>query len=78
MLKDSLDQEGKCGVIYECKCEQFSQLYVSEMERSLGERVQEHDKSVKEGDSKSALSQHQVIISKQLIEGVRVIQNQLR
>ena len=33
---------------------------MGEMERSLGERAQEHDKSVKQGDSKSALGQHQV------------------
>ena len=31
------------------------------MERALGERTQEHDKTVKEGDSKSSLSQHQVM-----------------
>ena len=31
------------------------------MERLLGERTQEHDKSVKEGDLKLAISQHQVM-----------------
>ena len=43
------------------KCEKCGELYVGEMDRSLGERTQEHDTSVKEGDSKSALSQQQVI-----------------
>ena len=48
-----------------------------------GERAHEHDKSVKNGDLKSALSQHQVttghvVISKSLIQGVRVIDNEPR
>ena len=47
-------------------------------QRSLDERPQEHDNSVKEGDSESAHSQHQVmtgrkVLSKPIIEGVRVI-----
>ena len=51
-------------MVYECKCEECGQLYVGKMERSLGERAHENDKSVKEipamrkGDSKSALRQH--------------------
>ena len=53
------------------------------MERSLGESAQEHNKSVKEGNSKSALSQHQVktgqvVISKPVIEGIRVTDNEPR
>ena len=76
--KDPLDPEDKCGVIYESKFDECGQLYVGEMERSLGERTQEHDKSVKEGDSKSPLSQHQetirhTVLSKLIIEGVSVI-----
>ena len=59
-LKDSLDPEDKCGEVYQCKCDKCGQLYVGETERSLGERSQEHDKSVEEGDSNSALSQPQV------------------
>ena len=40
--------------------------------------TQAHDKSVKEGDSKSSLSQHQLmtghkVLNKPMIEGVRVI-----
>ena len=56
---------------------------MGETERSLGKRAQEHDKSVKEGDSKSALSQHQAktghkVLSKPVMEGVRVIDNESR
>ena len=45
-------------------------------QRSLGERQQEHDKSVKEGDSKPDLIQHQVktghvVITKPVIKEVR-------
>ena len=52
-------------------------MHVGETERSRGERTQEHDKSVNEGDSKSVLSQHQVmnghkVLNKSMIEGVRV------
>ena len=53
-------------------------MYGREKERYLGERTQEHDKSVNEGDSKWALSQHQVmtghkVLSKPMMEGVGVI-----
>ena len=53
-------------------------MYVGATEGSLGKRAQKHDKSVKEGYSKSALSQHQVmtghkVLSKPVIEGVSVI-----
>ena len=59
------------------------QLYVEETERSLGERTQEHDKSVNEGDSKSALSQYQMMIghnglSTRMLEGVSVIDSEPR
>ena len=47
------------------------------MERSLGKTAHEHDKSVKEGDSKLALSQHQVMTG-HLIEGVNVIDSEPR
>ena len=68
----------KSRVVYKCKCEECGQLYVGETERSLGERAQEHDKLVKEGDSKSALIQHHAqtghkVLNKPVIEGVGVI-----
>ena len=54
-------------------------MWMGEMERSLGQRTQEHDKSVKEGDSNSALSQCHVmtghkLLNKPIIEGIRVRQ----
>ena len=67
------------------------QMYNGKMERSLRERererdrerAQEYDKSVREGDSKSALSQHQVmtghkVLSKLVIERVSVIDSEPR
>ena len=57
-MKDPLDPVEKYGMIYECKCEECGEFYVGETDRSLGERTQGHDKSVKEGHSKSALSHH--------------------
>ena len=70
-------------MIYECKCEECGEVYVEETERSLVERIQEHDKSVKEGYSKLALSQHQVmtghkVLNKPMIEGIRVIDSENR
>ena len=49
----------------------------------MNERVSEHDKSVKRGDSKSTLSQHlvttgQKVLSKLVIEGVSVIDSEPR
>ena len=82
-VKDPLDP--KRNVVWYMRIEEFGQLYVGEMERFLGEsqRAQEHDKSVKEGVSKSALSQHEVttghqVLSKPVIEGVSVIDSKPR
>ena len=52
-------------------------------ELSRWESAQEHDKSVNEGNSKSAISQHQVktehvVISKPVVEGGRMIDNEPR
>ena len=58
--KDSLDMCKWCGVVYACDCEVCSKLYVGEMGRSVGERVEEHTKFLAKGDKKSALSEHQV------------------
>ena len=65
------------------KCEQCGQLHVGEMEISLSVQPQEHNKSVKDGDSKWALSHHQVMtghveFSKPVIEEVRVINSESR
>ena len=69
--------------MYECKCEECGDLYVGEIERPLGERTQEYDKSVKEGDSKLALNQHKVrtgykVQTKPMIEGVSMKDNEPR
>ena len=74
-----MDLEEKCGVVYECKCEECGQVMWG---RPLGKRAQE-DKSVKESDSKSAFSKHQVmtghkVLSKPVIEGVGVIDSEPR
>ena len=65
------------------QCDQLYHLYEGETERSLGQQAREHDKSLKEGGSKSSLSQHQVktghvVISKPVIEGIGVIVNEPR
>ena len=83
MPEDRLDTDDKYSVIYKCKCEDCGVVYVGKMERSLVERAQEHDKSVKEGDSQSALSQHQVTtghkaLSKPMIEGISMIDSEPR
>ena len=57
--KDPLDIDDQCGVVYISQCDLCGEQYVGETGRSLGERCDEHDKSVEKGDSKSALSQHQ-------------------
>ena len=53
------------------------------MERSIGERAQENEQSVKEGDSKSDLSPHRVktdhkVLRKPDTEGAKVIDNEPR
>ena len=69
--------------MYEFKCDECEQVYVRDMERILSKRAQGHDKSLNDGDSKSALSQHQVmtghkVLSKPVIEGVKVIDSEPR
>ena len=61
------------GFLIEFLHEEFHENWLEG--RSLCERAQEHNKSVKEGDSKSALNQHQVKIghkglSKPVIKGM--------
>ena len=59
--KEPLEKHEQCGVIHECGCKVSEKLYVGETGRSLGERVEEHTKSLIKGDVKSTLSQHQLI-----------------
>ncbi|KAI8515712.1 hypothetical protein Bbelb_065250 [Branchiostoma belcheri] len=58
--KDPLLPGEKCDTIYKKSCEQCGEVYVGETERSLGERTDEHQKSVDRQDGKSALSQHEL------------------
>ena len=56
-------------------------MYIGETESSLGERLVEHDKSLKKCDSKSALSQHQestghVVSQMPIIEKIKVIEKE--
>ena len=57
--KDKLKPREQCGVVYGVDCQVCGESYVGETGRSLGERAEEHQKSIEKGDSKSALSQHQ-------------------
>ncbi|KAI8477848.1 Cartilage matrix protein [Branchiostoma belcheri] len=58
--KDPLLPSEKCGTVYKISCEMCGEVYVGETERSLGERTDEHQKSVDRQDGKSALSQHEL------------------
>ena len=40
------------GVIYECSCDVCGELYVGEIGRSLGEKVEEHGRSIERQDLK--------------------------
>ena len=79
--KDPLDTCEKCGIVYKCSSKVYGKIYISETGRSLGERVEEHVKSLVRGDEKSALSQHQVnsgyrLDSKPLIDQITVLSRQ--
>ena len=82
--KDPLDPQEQCGVVYKCQCEICGETYVGETGRSLGERINEHQKSVDKGDMSSALSQHQettghrVSATKPIIENIQVLEREPR
>ena len=78
--KDPLDKEEECGVVYQRECEEkdCGAKYIGESGRSLGERLGEHDKSLKDRDSKSALSQHQeqtghVVVKGPVIDNITIL-----
>jgi hypothetical protein len=50
----------KCGVIYKVDCSRCDGFYIGETGRPLNVRIDEHEKSAKEGNLKSALSEHQL------------------
>ena len=81
--KDPLDHGERCGVIYECACDVCGEKYVGETGRSLGERMEEHVKSVEKSDQKSALSQHQeqsghVVNHKPLCDKIKILDSEQR
>ena len=81
--KDKMTPKEQCGVVYETECQVCGDRYIGETGRSLGERTEEHEKSVDKRDSKSALSQHQettghVVHTPPLIEHIRIIEKEPR
>ena len=55
-----MDPPDKCGVVYSINCSDCPKAYIGETGRPIKVRLKEHIKSPKEGDLKSALSQHQL------------------
>ena len=48
LRQDKMEPTEQCGVVYQSECEVCGECYIGETGRSLGERVEEHDKSVAE------------------------------
>ena len=79
--KDPLEKKEKCGVIYKSECSECGEVYIGETERSLGERAEEHETSLRLRDMKSALSQHlektgHTVMTKKVIDSVEVIDSE--
>ena len=73
--KDPVDMLDKCGVIYNIECGSCSENYIGETGRSLKVRLKEHQKSARDGDYKSALSQHQLETGHQIdFDSLSVVQ----
>lgn len=49
-----------CGSIYRLNCSDCSDFYIGESGRQLGTRLVEHQKSFKDGNFKSAVSEHAI------------------
>ena len=56
--KDKLSSDEKQGVIYSVRCQGCDGEYIGETERNLSSRMREHRTSVTKGNTKSALSTH--------------------
>ncbi len=81
--KDKMKPEEQCGIVYETECQVCGDIYIGETGRSLGERVEEHEKSVVKKDQKSALSQHQektghVPFIPPLMQKIKIIEKESR
>ena len=58
-------------------------LHISKTGRSLGEKAEEHDMSMKKHNIKSALSQHQqtsghIVKSAPVLESIKILENEVR
>ena len=81
--KDKVMPNEQCGVVYETECQVCGERYIGETGRSLGERVEEHEKSVDKKDSISVLSQHQektghVVQTKPFLDHMKIIEKEPR
>lgn len=82
--KDKMKPSEQCGVVYQADCQVCGDSYIGETERSLGERVDEHEKSIAKRDYKSALSQHQeetghqVLKGEPLMDNIKILEKEIR
>ena len=58
--KDKVHPLYKCGTVYCIECDECEGKYIGESGRTLATRITDHNKSIEKGDSKSALSQHNI------------------
>ena len=56
--KDKTDKEKICGSVYKINCKNCDHFYLGESNRALHIRLAEHARSNREGDQKSATSDH--------------------
>ena len=58
-LKDPIPKEDKAGVVYQFPCSNCPQTYIGQTGRTLGQRLKEHKKAVKDKNiMTSALAEH--------------------
>ena len=65
--KYKTDKKKICGSIYKINCKDCEHFYLGESNRQLTIRLAEHSKSIRDGDQKSATSEH-VIKTKHCID----------
>ena len=81
--KDKLKPSEQCGAVYQLECQVCQEKYIGESGRSLLERIEEHQKSIDNRDSKSALSQHQettghIVSNTPLIDNTQILEKEAR
>jgi predicted GIY-YIG superfamily endonuclease len=73
--KDPIKMMDKCGTVYRVNCAECEGVYIGETGRTLQIRMGEHEKSVSEGNQKSALSQHNIRSGHRIdFDSVKIIQ----